>query len=236
MSNIAFFNMYVIRSTVLVTSIALIASGCATTRTANGVTEVDGGCNPAAMALFGAVLGALVSGKNNRNQGAVVGAAIGGLGCLAWNYRTVQTKTAAQVNQDYKVANSGSLPSSPTVVGYSVAPEPSNTLASGNPMVIRSKITVVDGATQAKPPEVEEQLVVMHDGKVISQAKKRANEGQGSGEYATQFTVKLPSGVPQGDYPVKTALFLDGRQVESRSLSIQVVKLDTGEMVALLQQ
>jgi hypothetical protein len=214
---------------------ALIVSGCATTRTTNGITETSGGCNPAAMALFGAALGALLAGKNNRNKGAVIGGAVGGLSCVAWNYKTEQTKTAAQVNSEYKAANNGNLPSEASVVSYKVAPDPSTTLNAGNPMVIRSKITVVEGGNTKDQPVVEEQLVVMHDGKSIANAKKRANEGGGSGEYSTKFNLDLPAGVPQGYYPVRTALFLDGRQVETRSFTVQVVQTETGVMVAMLQ-
>ncbi len=222
-------------SMILVMSVALIIPGCATTRTVNGVSEVSGGCNPAAMALVGALLGALIGGKNNRNAGAAIGGALGGLSCLAWNYQTQQTKTAEQVNTAYKVANNGSLPSETSVVSYNVAPDPSATLNVGNPMVIRSQITIVEGTNKKSQPVVEEQLVVLHDGKSIAQAKKQANEGGGTGEYTTKFNLSLPAGVPQGYYPVQTALFLDGQQVQTRSFSFQVVQLETGVMVAVLR-
>jgi hypothetical protein len=226
---------YCRNSVIAATILALVASGCATTRTTNGVTETSGGCNPAAMALIGAVLGALVAGKDNRNKGAVIGGAVGGLSCLAWNYQTIQTKTASQVKAEYLAANNGSLPSETSVVRYNVAPEPSTTLNAGRPMVIRSKITVVEGGSTKNQPVLEEQLVVMHNGKSIANAKKRANEGGGAGEYTTNFKLDLPAGVPQGYYPVNTALFLDGRQVETRSFTVQVVQIETGVMVAMLR-
>ena len=109
------------------------------------------------------------------------------------------------------------------LISYTVAADPSTTLNAGSPMVIRSQITVVEGANTKNQPVVEEQLVVMHDGKSIASARKRANEGYGSGEYWTSFTLNLPAKVPRGFYPVETALFIDGRQVQTRSLSIQVV-------------
>jgi hypothetical protein len=221
---------------VAITSVAIITAGCATTRTSGGTTEVSGGCNPVGMALLGAVLGALVSGKSNRNQGALIGGAVGGLACLGWNYQTKQVKTAEQVNSAYKSANGGQLPTAPSVVDYRVAPTPSSTISSGNPMTIRSQIVVVDGQNQSKPPEIEEAVVVQHDGKSIASAKKPANQGSGAGAYETQFVLKMPEGVPQGYYPVQTALFVDGRQVATRSLSVQIVRQENGEMLAFLQE
>ena len=221
-------------STIATICSALVLSGCAVQKNANGVYESTGGCNPAAMALFGAILGAAAAGNNNRAQGAVVGGAIGGLACLAWNYKAQQTKTAAQVNSEYKVVNSGNLPANPTLVGYIVAPDPSNTLAAGSPMVVRSQIKVVEGKQSNAQIVIEEQMIISHNGKEIANARKRANDGNGAGEYATRFQLNLPSGVPQGYYPVRTVLYVDGKVVASRNLDVQVVMLESGEKVAYL--
>jgi len=221
-------------STIATVCSALIISGCATTKNANGVLEYTGGCDPVAMAFVGALIGAAIGGKNNRAEGAALGAAVGGLGCLAWNYKTKQTKTAAQVNEEYKVANSGNLPSIPTLVDYSVAPDPSNTLSAGSPMVIRSQIKVVDGKPTNSQVVIEEQMIISHNGKEITNARKRANDGSGAGEYETRFQLNLPSGVPQGYYPVRTALYVNGTVVATRNLDVQVVMLNSGEKVAYL--
>ena len=211
--------------------LAIGVSGCATMKQYGGTTEESGGCNAAATALIGAVLGALIAGKNNRNTGAVVGGAVGGLACLAWNYRSKQTKTAEQVNEAYKAANSGILPAQPQVVKYDVK-SASSVISSGSPIVIDSTIEVVGGAAGSVPPVVEQQLIVSHDGKVISKATKRANNGQGAGAYSTSFTVSMPAGVPQGRYPVTTALLLNGKQVEQKNVDVQIVMTPAREMIA----
>ena len=103
-------------------------------------------------------------------------------------------------------------------------------------MTIRSQIVVVDGQSQAKPPEVEEAIVVQHDGKTVANLRKPANQGSGAGSYESQFVLKMPEGVPQGYYPIQTALFVDGRQVASRFLSVQIVRQESGEVLAFLQK
>ncbi len=102
-------------------------------------------------------------------------------------------------------------------------------------MVIRSDIVVVEGDSMKTQPVVEEELEIMHDGKSITKAKKQANADRGGGAFATKFTLDLPRGTPQGDYPVRTTLYLDGRKVETRSFNVQVVQLETGTMVAMLR-
>jgi hypothetical protein len=199
-------------------------TGCATNGAGPSFASgaESGGCNPAAMAAFGAILGALAAGKNNQAQGAVAGAAIGGLACVAWNYRSEQTKTAQQVNQAFKSANNGQLPVEPRLLSYSIYSVPSATINSGSPLVLNSTMAVVDGTNGIKPV-VEQEMTVFHAGKVVSNLKKVANSGSGAGEYKSEFTVKLPQGVPQGDYPVRTSVYLNGVKVQERNLSVQVV-------------
>jgi hypothetical protein len=211
------------RSIATVIAAVMCFSGCATSGGTLGGTSSseDGGCNPAATALLGAIIGAAID-KNNRARGAALGGAAGGLSCVAWNYKVNQVKTAEQLNQQFKVSNNGTLPREARVISYSASPQPSSRIAPGNPIVVDSRIGVVDGV-DGKKPIVEQEIVVIHDGKVVSRARKAANLGLGAGEYQTSFQVNLPRGVPQGNYPVQTTVFLNGQPVQRQSLTFQVV-------------
>jgi hypothetical protein len=48
----------------------------------------------------------------------------------------------------------------------------------------------------------------------------------------TSYSMTMPAGVPQGVYPVKTALFMNEEKVASKDMSMQVVSIPGGEMVA----
>jgi hypothetical protein len=140
-------------------------------------------------------------------------------------------KTAEQVNTIYRERNQGQLPAVSTVVGYSVQSVPRTTLNSGEPLVIDSVISVVQGASDPSP-KVEQELTLYHDGKVISKARKLANLGQGAGEFKNRFQVDLPKGIPQGADPVQTALYLNGVKVREQDIGVQVVNFDTGNRLA----
>ena len=216
--------------TSLVVSMGL--NGCATTNTSNGLTSSSGGCNPAVMAGVGALLGALAGGREHRGAGAALGAGVGALACIGWNYNSRQTKTAEQVNNTYRASNNGALPEAPKVVAYDIGAAPS-AISAGSPMVINSRIAIV-GAASGPPPVVEQKIVVGHDGKEIASARKQANPGAGAGEYLTSFKVDLPKGVPQGSYPVSTSLYVNGSLVQSRNTAVQVVMNSGGPSIALI--
>ena len=228
----------VLRNGMTVTlSLLLSLQGCANAplgsgALSDGASNTDGGCNPVAMAIVGGILGALAGGRNYRGAGAAVGAGVGALACVAWNYRTQQTKTAEQVNHAYQLANNGYVPAAPRVVTYRVDAVP-NTISAGSPMVINSVIGIVQ-APGGTAPVVEQEIVVGYDGKAVASARKQANAGGGAGEYTTSFTVKLPAGVPQGSYPVYTSLYVNGSRVGGQSAAVQVVRISAGEPIAMV--
>jgi hypothetical protein len=47
--------------------------------------------------------------------------------------------------------------------------------------------------------------------------------------------MNMPSGVPQGNYPVRTSLYLNGQRVAGKDdLTLQVVSLPDGQTLAML--
>ncbi len=220
-------------STIAVVVTALFAAGCATP--GGGGSQASGGatgqCDAGIAALAGAVVGGLLAQGNNRVRGAALGAGLASLACVAWNYNVKQTKTAEQVQTEYKAANRGQLPERSKVTGYETRFDPNAKVSPGGKMTVVSNIEVVQGAKDQKPLLEEELTLVRPDGSEVK-SRKKANENQGAGAYMTSYSMTMPTGVPQGVYPVKTALFMNGERVASKDMSMQVVSLPSGEMVA----
>jgi hypothetical protein len=118
----------------------------------------------------------------------------------------------------------------PKLVSYTVSSVPSAMISSGTPLVLDSRIEVVQGGPNK--PIIEQELVVYHDGKVVSKARKVANAGLGAGEYVSTFTLNLPKGVPQGSYPVSSTVYLNGVQTQSRNFPVQVVHIPSAQLFA----
>lgn len=217
---------------------AMAATGCATHGGAQGDSKSAGGstgCDPTIAAGVGAILGGLLASGNNRVKGAALGAGLASLACLAWNYNSEQTKTAEQVQHEYKAANRGALPTQSQVVRYDTRFDPTNKVTPGKQLTLASTIEVVQGSADTSAPVIEEEMtIVKPDGSEIK-ARKQANEGHGAGGYKTSFAMAMPVGVPQGDYPVRTALYVNGKKTDEKRLSMQVVAVETGEFLALLR-
>jgi hypothetical protein len=225
--------------------IALVAvsvgmAGCVTTGTnassqpSDTTASNDSGCNAAVIGLVGAVAGALLAKGNDRVRGAALGGGLGALACAAWNYHVAQTKTADQSATDYKRANAGRLPAQAVVAAFDTRMDPNGTIRPGSNMTVISNIEVVPGTSQANPV-IEEELVLTKPDKSTTIARKRANPNGDAGAFQTKFSMTMPEGIPQGAYPVKTTLYVDGRATRVNDLKLQVVALPNGEMVASLR-
>lgn len=214
--------------TVLVGAIA--ATGCVSTGTnapaAKNASADDDGCNTLLASGVGALAGALLAKGTNRVKGAALGAGAGALACMAWNYQAKQTKTAEQVQRDFRTAH-GSLPRESRITSYNVAFAPTARIAAGEATAVRSVIEVVQGTAAASPVVEQEMIITKPDGSELK-ARKRANEGYGAGQFEGAFDVRMPRGVPQGDYPVRTAIYLDGQRAATRDMTLQVVAVDDG--------
>lgn len=220
---------------------ALIASvglaGCAAPQGGyqGGMAQTDTAeCNEAGAAVLGALLGAAISKGHNRVRGAAAGAGLASLACAAFNYNSRQTKSAAQVQQEYRTANRGALPARNRLVRYDTMMDGGGRLQAGSKMNVRSDIEVVQGSSD-QPPRLEEEFVLHRpDGSEVRQRKPANANGAGAGAFSTNFTLNMPQGVSQGAYPVDMTLFLDGQAVARRKLNAQIVLLETGTKLALL--
>lgn len=182
-------------------------------------------CNPAIGAGIGAVLGGLLGGSNFTGRGAALGAGLGALACVALNYQSEQVKTAQQVERDYKAANRGKLPEQATLVKYETAFTPTS-VRPGQKAQTNSYIEVVPGTKDANPLVEEEIILYKPDGSTLTSARKQLSASNSAGAFKGGFGFPMPQGVPQGVYPVKTALYLNKARVGGQDMKLQVVQID----------
>lgn len=225
----------IMKNSVIVAVVAaMTAGGCAAPNNSGKHalnSGEDGECNAGGAALAGAVVGGLLAQGSNRVRGAALGASLASLACVVWNYSVKQTKTAEQVETEYRSSNRGQLPARSKVVGYDTRFDPGDKISPGGKMTVVSNITVVQGSADPKPSLEEELTLIRPDGSAV-RSRKQASENQGSGAYMTSYSMTMPTGVPQGVYPVKLALFMNGQKIAGKDLSIQVVALSGGEKLA----
>ncbi len=192
------------------------------------------GCNPAVTAGIGAVLGGLIGGGSNTVRGAAIGAGLGALACVALNYQSEQVKTSQQVERDYKAANKGRLPEQATLVKYETAFTPTS-VRPGQKAQTNSYIEVVPGTKDANPLVEEEITLYKPDGSTLTSARKQLSATNSTGGFKGGFGFPMPEGVPQGVYPVKTALYLNKAKVSGQDMKLQVVQVDGMSTVVLAQ-
>ena len=60
--------------------------------------------------------------------------------------------------------------------------------------------------------------------------KPLGSGASGGGELRGEFTFALPEGMPQGVYPIRTDVLLDGEEVGDRRFDLQLVKHGDGSI------
>ncbi|MEI6300402.1 MAG: glycine zipper domain-containing protein [Betaproteobacteria bacterium] len=220
-----------------VVAVALCVTGCSTPGGTTGVAGDSAGdeCNPGLALAAGALLGALLGDGNNRVRGAAIGAGLASLACVAWNYNVKQSKSAAQVQQEYRNTNAGPLPTQTTLQRYDARFEPTATVTPGGKLTVVSNIDVLQGTANPMAAVEEELTLVLPDGSE-KKMRKKAESIRGTGGYTTSFSIPMPQGVPQGVYPVRTALFLNGTQAGSKNLQMQVVSLPNDNVAEKIKE
>ena len=213
-------------------AITVFVSGCATPGNdqAAGPASNDTALRCAAFGVGGALLGAMISGKSGAGKGALAGLAA----CAVVEIASRQTKTAAQVEQQYRVSNRSQLPPNAKIDSYATLVSPNGVVKAGDAIKIQSTIRAVSGANEPVQ-EVRELLIAYAPtGEEFKRGEKKVNETAGSGEYDNSFTLKLPAGAPQGVYKLKTEVFLNGRGAAVKESNLQVADLGGVRTVAML--
>lgn len=141
------------------------------------------------------------------------------------NHRSERIAKEEQVAAEYKARNQN-LPPEPMATEYETKTLPGNVVAPGQEVVIQSDIVVVPG-TRKKSALIEESIVIYDNEdntKELKNFTKPVNEeNKTGGRYKNEFSFTLPEGLPQGVYPIKTELLLNGQIVETADNDIQLV-------------
>lgn len=232
------FDGMMAKGTACAVAVSLALGGCATGGGAGGSGGSAGNnkgfeCNTAIAAGVGAVIGGLLASGTNRVRGAALGAGIAALACMAVNYHSQQVKSAQQVQDEYRAAHRGKLPEETTVVRYDTSFKPAS-IQPGQKTALNSYVEVAKGSNDPNPVVEQEMTLYKPDSSgVLKKQRKPLHEGASAGGFNTEFNIAMPEGVPEGVYPVKTALFLNGNQVKTRDAKLQVVMVN-GTMVTHL--
>ncbi len=184
----------------------------------------DNGCNAGQTAVAGAMLGALVGGLAGGGRhrggriatGALVGAAAGGIGCLAFNSRVSRQRSNAEVAQQY--APPAQPLNRPMVVSYETGPS-EQSFPLGQDVVLRSHMVVAIPDAQAGMPIAERYTITTPEGQQKVFVKEVA---QGGGELTNELTFRLPEAMPRGVYRVRTELLIGQQPMSQAQTAFQV--------------
>lgn len=214
---------------VVLATTAIFLAGCAAPPNGGGPAFGGGDENPCSVGtgaalgvLLGVALGGATGGKKGAIKGAVIGGAMGAALCVAVNVQSRQTKTAMQVDQEYK-KRQGALPREPVVVSY--ASKVSSPLVSkGQPVKVNSVVELTSGTVQPVQSVKEELVVFNPDGTQINPDPKSKNfTASSGGRFENSFELNLPPNLSQGSYAMKTKLYVNDKHVGTRDLRTQLV-------------
>lgn len=140
-------------------------------------------------------------------------------------YSSLQTSAEGQVEKEYKLTHK-SLPAEPLVVEYSSSIKPGQVVNAGKEVLVGSKLVVVSG-TNAKVTDIQEQIAIYdnekNDQQLISLTKPVNDKTKKSGAFENEFKFTLPVGMPQGVYPVRTLVLVNGKEMKPTNNSMQLV-------------
>jgi len=126
---------------------------------------------------------------------------------------------------DYKKQNDA-LPEKPVASLYKTSTLPGSVVQPGKKVLIQSDIVVVPG--RSEPQTLIQEKLAIYDNedntKELKSLTKDVNEGtKRAGHYTNEFSFTLPEGLPQGIYPIKTTLLLNGEETQTSNADIQLV-------------
>jgi len=141
------------------------------------------------------------------------------------DYQSKKITDEAVVTRQYK-AEHDELPEQPIASVYKTSTLPGSVVQAGKKVTIQSDMVVVPGRAQ-KNTLIEEQIVIFDNEdntKELKSLTKAVNsDTKRAGHYANEFSFTLPEGLPQGVYPIKTKLLLNGQAANTSSNDIQLV-------------
>lgn len=141
------------------------------------------------------------------------------------DYRSSQTKPEDQVVQEYKKTHP-SLPKEPEVIAYTSSIKPGEVVKAGKEVLVNSSLVVVPGVN-SKSVDIQEKIDI-HDNEkndqVLKTLTKPVNEKtKKTGAFNNEFKFTLPIGMPQGVYPIKTQILVNGKAAKPTNNKMQLV-------------
>jgi len=139
-------------------------------------------------------------------------------------YSTEQTKTEKQVVKEYKKTNN-SLPLNTTASSYKTQILPGSAVSPGTKVRIKSRIEIIPGRNGERA-QIEEQLTIYDNednSLVLKSMTKEAQRSAKGGQFEGEFSFTLPEGLPQGVYPIRLSLLLNGDIAGDSEHDLQLV-------------
>ena len=156
---------------------------------------------------------------------AVVAVAVKYIADMIIEHRAKKVADEERVVTDYK-AKHENLPEKAVASVYSTSALPGSVVQPGKKVIIQSDIEVVPGREQPQTI-IQERLAIFdnedHHKELKSLTKDVNEETKRAGRYTNEFTFTLPEGLPQGVYPVKTTLILNGEETQTINNDLQLV-------------
>ncbi len=142
------------------------------------------------------------------------------------DYQSKQVNDEGEVVEKYKLAH-GELPNEPQLVIYESSIRPGDVVTAGNDISIISKLEVVRSLS-TRTLIIEEKITIFDNednNKELKSFTKTVNaETNASGAFENEFTFQLPKGMPQGIYPVRTKILVNGIAHAPVNNQMQLVK------------
>jgi len=142
-------------------------------------------------------------------------------------HQTQQVTNEKEVVDNYKKVHK-TLPEEPLLLAYQSSIQPGQVVNAGADVSITSQLEVVRSA-KSQTVEIQEKIIIFDNednSKEIKSLIKTINqETKRSGAFANEFKFKLPKGMPQGVYPIKTQVIIDGRAMQPVENKMQLVLL-----------
>lgn len=156
---------------------------------------------------------------------AAISVAVKLLTDMVLDYKSQQVADEASVAEDYRAKNKR-LQADPIASVYKTKTLPGEVVQPGKKVTITSEIVVVPGEKR-REALIEERITIFDNEdstKELRSLTKAVNsETRRGGRFENEFSFTPPQGLPQGVYPIKTELLLNGTSAKTSSNDIQLV-------------
>ncbi|MFM9434723.1 hypothetical protein ACFDR9_001784 [Janthinobacterium sp. CG_23.3] len=216
------------KTVVLALAGVVFVSGCAAPNGGGGMGGGhSAGQNTAAGAAVGAVAGCALAAALGKRcaEGAAIGALVGA--AIGWSSSSEKVASAQTVNAQARREGVAVPDDEIRLRDYQLNPSSRVAQAGGAPLQVVGDIRLI-GQSRRVPEVVQSMTLVKANGENASDKPQiaRVEKVDGAGQYKAIGIYKIPRGMEQGQYTVRSVLFLDGREVARRDTAFRVARID----------